>query len=143
MPYTYVIDKERRLIVSRASGRVTFAEVQEHEEQLRKDPNFNPEFNQFVDGAAVEGLDITTDEAKSLARHIDFASRSRRAFFIPSPSIYGMLRLMHAHHELANARDQIGVFYNLAEALEWLGLKRPPDLDCNTDVDVAKDAKIA
>ena len=127
MPYGYVIDKERRLVISTASGQVTSTDIKSHEDRLTSDPDFNPEFNQFVDGSAATALDISVDEAKTFAQRVYFSPRSRRAFFALSPAIYGMLRLMWAHHEIAKAQEQIGVFYERNEALKWLGLEALPD----------------
>jgi hypothetical protein len=122
MPYTYVIDKERRLVMSTVSGIVTFTEIMAHLDQLVREPDFSPEFNHFIDWAAATNLDISTDEAKAIARRRDFSPPSRRAFFTTSPSIYGMLRLILTHHEMAGAREFTCVFYDRDEALKWLGL---------------------
>jgi len=122
MPYTYVIDKERRLVISTASGNVTFAEIMAHLDQLVGEPDFSPGFNHFIDWTAATNLDISTDEAKAIARRRDFSPPSRHAFFTTSPFIYGMLRLILTHHEMAGARDLTCVFYDRNEALQWLGL---------------------
>lgn len=52
MPCRYVIDIEQRLVISTGWDRVTFAEIKAHQDQLVSDPDFNPEFNQFVDATA-------------------------------------------------------------------------------------------
>lgn len=53
MPVEYIIDKERRLVISTAWGRATFAEARAHQERLKDDPDFHPEFNQFLDATDV------------------------------------------------------------------------------------------
>ena len=66
MPVEYIIDKGRRLVISTAWGQVTFAEARAHQERLRDDPDFDPEFNQFLDATDVSALDITAEEAQTL-----------------------------------------------------------------------------
>lgn len=127
MPVSYVIDKERRLVITTGWGRVTFSEINAYEDRLRSDPDFSPELSQFVDGGGATALDISVDEAKTVARRTYFSPISRRAFFIPDPAIYGMFRLMLIHHEIAKAQEQIGVFYDRDEALKWLGVQALPD----------------
>jgi len=127
MPVRYVIDKERKLVITMASGRVTFAEMKAHQDQLERDPDFKPEFDQFVDGAAVTALDISADEVRVLVRHKVFAQTSRRAWVAPSPPVYGMSRLMGTYQEMLNARSTISVFYDFPSALKFLGLKALPD----------------
>lgn len=127
MPYTYVIHKERRLVVSTASGRVTFAEITAHLDQVVREPDFHPTFNHFIDWTAATSLDISADEAQAIAKRRDFAPPSRRAFLATAPSIYGMLRLTLTHHEMSGARELTCVFYDRKKALAWLGLEGLPD----------------
>jgi hypothetical protein len=67
MPIRYVIDKDRRVVVSIGWDRVSSAEIRAHRDQLANDPDLNPAFNQLVDGTAVTALDISMDEAKEIA----------------------------------------------------------------------------
>ena len=118
----YTLDKERQLVISVASGRLSFTEVRAHQDRLLADPNFKPEFNQLLDGRTITDLDMTVDEARLLARRPLFSDKTRRAWVSPSPAIYGMGRLMATHNEYSVAKSQVRVFYDLASAMEWLGL---------------------
>jgi hypothetical protein len=80
MPCRYVIDPERCLVVSTGWDRVTFAEMKAHQDQLAKDLGFNPAFDQSVDATAVTSVNISTDEAKTIAGRRFFSPTSRRAF---------------------------------------------------------------
>ena len=126
LPVHYAIYREQRLVISTALGRLTFAEVKEHQNQLLNDPEFNPEFNQLLDLSAVTDMDLSIDEAKMAARRRMFSPASRRAILASRPAIYGMGRLLGAHHELAEGSSQVGIFYDLPSALEWLGLDSLP-----------------
>ncbi|MGA2859269.1 MAG: hypothetical protein ABSE40_20575 [Candidatus Sulfotelmatobacter sp.] len=127
MPVRYVIDKERRLAISTGAGCVTFDEMKAHQDQLLSDPDFNPEFNQVLDGTAVTVLDISVDETKELVRRTMFSATSRRACVATSPAIYGMMRLAEAYHGMSKEPYQFAVFYDLLSALKWLGLESLPD----------------
>lgn len=121
MPLSYVVHKDRQLVISTGSGRVTCAEIRARQDEIESDPDFNPEFNQLVDLRAVTALDVSVGEFTTLARRQVFSSKSRRAFVAVDPAIFGMGRLWEAHTELSQDTSQIHVFYDLAPALEWLG----------------------
>jgi len=123
MPSRYVIDAERKLVISAGWGRVTFAEMKAHQDQLVSDPDFNPDFRQLVDGTAVTELDMSTDEAKTIASRIFFSPTSRCAFLASGLSILAMARLMEMYSRMATGREQVSVFYDRKSAMEWLGLE--------------------
>lgn len=126
MPCTYVIDREKRLVISSAWDRITFAEVRDHQDQLKADPAFNANFNQLVDALAVTTIDATLDEVKRVATVRIFSSSSRRAFVAGSPEVFGVGRLMGAHFGMGRAPQQVNIFYDLPSALKWLGLDEDP-----------------
>lgn len=54
----YHIDVARNLVITRAAGRVTVAEIAAHLSRLMRDPTFKPELNAMIvamDAAAVPG----------------------------------------------------------------------------------------
>lgn len=126
MPARYVIHIEHHLVVSTGWDRVSSAEIVAHRDQLRKDPDFNPTFNQLVDGRAVTGLDVSMDEARKIASGTLFSSSSRRAFVASNLAILGMARLMETYSQRAEGREQVRVFHDLPTALQWLGLESLP-----------------
>jgi hypothetical protein len=126
MPCSYVIDKEKRLVISSAWNRVTFAEVVQHQDQLKTDPAFDPDFNQLVDATAVTGVDASMDEVKRAASRRIFSSRARRAFVATSPEVFGVGRLLGAHMGMGSVPQQVNVFYDMPSALKWLGLDEDP-----------------
>lgn len=126
MPARFVIEKEHRLVISTAWDRVTYAEILAHRDQLVRNFDFNPEFNQLVDGAAVTALDITMDEAKAIAGSSIFSPTSRRAFVASGLSILAMARLVETYSRMRNEREQVKVFRDLDVAVKWLGLDTVP-----------------
>ncbi len=127
MPCSYVIDRDRRLVVTTAWDRVTFAEAHEHQDQLLSDPSFDPEFNQLIDAAGVTSFDISGDEAARLATRAVFSAKSRRAFLATNPATFGMGRLMETYHSIAQLPEQVSVFRDRESALQWLGIEALPD----------------
>ena len=150
MPCRYVIDKERRVVFTTASGRVTFAEAKAHDDQLRKDPDFCPEFNQLIDTTGMTELIMNIEEARRLASNGVFLScSSRRAFLVTQPSIFVMGQLLEAYSQMAGRQDEVQVLYDRDAALDWLGIEVLPT-PINTEADkkhantsAAKNAKIA
>lgn len=126
MPCSYVIDKEKRLVISSAWGRVTLAEVMNHQDQLRSDSAFDPNYNQLVDAIAVTGVDASVEEVKKAASRRIFSSTARRAFVASNPEVFGVGRLLGAHLGMGRPPQQVGVFYDMPSALEWLGLDEDP-----------------
>ncbi len=124
MPCRYVIDKERRVVFTTAWGRVTFAEAKDHDDRLRKDPDFSPDFNQLIDTTALTELIMNIEEARRLASHGVFLSRSsRRVFLVTQPSIFVMGQLLEVYSQMAGRQDQIQVLYDRDAALDWLGIE--------------------
>lgn len=127
MPFSYVVYKEQRLVISTGSERVSHAEIKERQDQTASDPDFDPEFDQIVDLTEVTDFEMSIDEFTALARRKVFASRSRRAFVASTPHVFGMGRLWEAHSALSDDDpSKIQVFYDFPSALKWLGLEADP-----------------
>lgn len=126
MPCEYLIDSERRLVISRGTGTFRYADFLEHLERMRGDPRFQPGFDHLVDCTQFENIDLTTAQIQELGRRSLFAASSRRALVVASLLHYGLARMFaafrHGYH-----RQQTTVFRELADATNWLGL--PPDWD--------------
>jgi hypothetical protein len=122
MPVEYVIDKERQLVITSAWDRVTFAEARAHQQRLKDDPDFRPEFNQFLDATGVTVLDISSEEAKTIARNSPhFSATSRRAWVAPNAFLFGIGRMIGIYREIAGGAEQFRVFNDREKALKWLG----------------------
>ena len=126
MPARYVIHKDQRLVVNYGWGHLTFADFRGQQEALIKDPNFDPSFNQLVDVSQTTSLDLTVEEAKTIARRGLYLPTSRRAVVATNPAVFAMGRLMDVYHAMATHREQVRVFYDRESALKWLGLETLP-----------------
>ena len=121
MPLNYRIDAERRLVVTTAWDKLTGAEVVAHQRKLLNDPAFEPDFFQFIDFDDVVDFQMDRATVAELARFELFSAKSRRAFFAPHQLGFGMSRMFMAFHE-EHGQEQMNVFKNRKEALQWLGV---------------------
>jgi hypothetical protein len=132
MPIRYVIDKERRLVITTASGVLTFAEAKAHQDQLANDPDFSADFSQLLDATAVTAIELSTQEIQMLARRRFFSAASRRALVATNPAVFGVGRMLQTYLDLAKAQEQVSVFYDLDSARKWLGLESAPPTAANS-----------
>lgn len=126
MPARYVIHKDQGLVVNYGWGHLTFADFRAQQDTLIKDLDFDPSFNRLVDVTEATALDLTVEEAKTIARRSIYHPASRRAVVAKDPDVFGMARLMDVYHATATRREQVRVFYDRDEALKWLGLQSLP-----------------
>jgi len=126
MPCRYVIDTEHGLVISTAWDRVTFDEVDAHQNRLAKDPDFDPQFKQLVDATKVTDLEVSIEEAKKIFGRKTFSSASRCAFLGKGLTILGMGRLIEAQAAMFEGRESVRVFSDRQKALKWLGMENLP-----------------
>jgi hypothetical protein len=93
-----------------------------HDDQLRNDPDFNPEFNQLIVGGEAIAIDASFDQLKANASYSPFSPKSRRAFIARSPYGFGMGRMASTLIELSTKPSDVRVFTDLPSALQWIGL---------------------
>ena len=120
MPLSYVIDKHRGLVTSTASGVLSYADIAAHQEGLKKDPDFDPKFDQLFDGTAVTKIELTAGEVQTIARQRLFAAGSRQAFATSTEFAYGMARMFEIYRETSGAGRLVRVFNGVEAAREWL-----------------------
>jgi hypothetical protein len=119
MPAFYKIDKDRRVVITTASGVVSIADGLAHQNKLLNDPDSDPSFSQLMDFTQATQVDLSGEDIRRLARHNIFSPDFRRAILAPSDSVYGFGRMFEILLEMKGERG-IRVFRNLDEALEWV-----------------------
>ena len=124
MPLSFDIDKRRRLVISTASGIVTYAEIAAHQVGLKNHPDFDPSFDQLIDGTGVTKVAVTVEEIRTVARQRIFGADSRQAFATSSDFAYGLARMFELYREASGSGRPVRVFNNLEAAQEWLDVSR-------------------
>ncbi len=119
MPASYVIDKKNRLVIGTASGVLTLDEILQLREQLKSDPDFDPNFSQLGDFTDVVDVNLTAAAIRMLAESSPFSLTARRAFVGDNPAMYGLARMFQIVRGL-RGDEQIRVFRNRDEAMAWL-----------------------
>ena len=119
MPSSYVIDKERKLVITTAWGDCSADDVLEFRKQVLKDRDFDPSFSQLADFTGVTKVDVSPDEVRMLATKSPFSTQSRRALVADNQVIFGLSKMFGI---LRNLRGEklIRVFRTRNEALDWL-----------------------
>ncbi len=120
MPGDYVIDAERGLVISTGRGVVTRKDFVEHQARLLADPAFQPSFHQLIDLTAVTRVELSGHDIEDLASRPVFSASSRRAWLVPRPEIFGLVRMFQTYRELHGGGEQIRIFSGREEALGWL-----------------------
>lgn len=120
MPVTFRIDKTLHIVFTRAEGVLTALEISDHQQALLQDPDFDPSFDQLIDGTEITAVGISTAEIRRLASTKMFGEGSRRAFVVPRPAIYGVFRMAQILRDAEP--DSNKIFRDMEEAKKWLGL---------------------
>ena len=120
MPAWYTIDKQRRLVLSAASGVFSLAaDALSHHEKLTNDPDFDPRFSQIADFTQVTRFELSADDIQLLAQNGLFSANSRRALVASSEVAFGLARMYGTLRELSGESGG-HVFHTLDEALQWV-----------------------
>jgi len=120
MPYSYVINRERRLVITTGWGEFTLETVLEHQSALTKDPAFDPSFRQLADFTKVTKVSVDAEAVRTAASRRIFAPGSRRAIVVPSPELFGLARMFATYREIYGGGEDLQVFTDKEEALRWL-----------------------
>ncbi|HWF04412.1 MAG TPA: hypothetical protein VHA06_12030 [Candidatus Angelobacter sp.] len=98
------------------SGIFTDADVWQLIDALKKNPEYDPDFDELIDCSAVTENRVTAATLGS----VQSSSKPRRAVVAPSNANYGVSRIFQA----LQSKQKIEVFRTLADAEEWLGIGR-------------------
>lgn len=119
MPATYAIDKERRLVITTVFEQLTVADALAHQEQLSKDPDFDPGYSQLIDLTRADVSEIAATDVRRIAERNIYSPESLRAIVVSSNVAYGLGRMFETLRESAG-ENGIRVFRDLDEAVDWL-----------------------
>ncbi len=129
MPISYRIDRERKLVLTTATGVLTDDELLDHKQALIGDPEFEPGMRELSDVRTIERLAVTPAGVRKMValdqEHLDRLGDYRLAIVAPADASFGTARMYQMLTE-ANVQN-IGVFRDMAEAEQWLEVARAED----------------
>jgi hypothetical protein len=122
VPIAYSID-DRGVVRTRASGRVTFAEMRDHVERVANDPERATPVRELFDGREVTSFGLGSAQVRaalSLAgEHRDAFGEATLAIVAGSDVFYGMARVAQALASLSPFT--IRTFRDYEEGERWIG----------------------
>lgn len=118
---SYEIDEEHRLVITTARETVSAEEAIQLQHDIRNDTRVNADFFHLVDLTRITSVGIDRTSMTELTARQSFAT-SRRAFVVGSNRLaYGMARMFITLRR-ATGEEQMQVFTDRHEALQWLGV---------------------
>ena len=118
--WSYRIDEDRKLVITRAWGTLTGADISQHRQKLKSDPRFHSSFSQLVDLTRVTSVALDHKTVRGLSGENTFSSKSRRAFVAPTLLTHAMSRMFMSIRESNGGAEQMNVFKDRKSALLWL-----------------------
>src|SRR5271169_872649 len=116
MAASYKIDRERKLVMTTVTGVFDAASALTHQDQILKDPEFDPNYAQLLDLTQVTKVDLNAQDIRKFAERTVFSPSSRRAILTSDKLLFGFSRMFEMLRE--NAGEQgIRVFDNRDQAL--------------------------
>lgn len=122
MPCSYEFDVSRRLMILRAYGVVSIAELAEVRARGAADPAFDRTFAALVDFRGVTKVDRRLGLIREMAERPVVARTARIAILPPPGEPWGLARLFVAYAQLIGR--PVEIFKDVDEALRWL--EAPP-----------------
>ena len=122
MPFKFLIDRNRRLVTTVATGEVTLVEAKAYQDQIRNNVDFDPLFDQFIDLSDVTEIAMLSDELLSLAERNPLSCTSRIALVAPKALTFGISRMLQAFNEFSAAASSMAVFYDFPSAMRFLAM---------------------
>jgi hypothetical protein len=126
MGITFRVDHECRRIFASGEGQLTYKEFCDYGDAVR--PHHVAGYHELFDATAVVAT-LTPDQMRTLAVRVNLihateAHPGMTAIVAREPAIFGLSRMYATLTE--GAGPEVGVFYTLAEAEEWLGSRPAP-----------------
>ncbi len=120
MPFATSFYRDRRLMITRAWGHITLADVRAYQQELGQRPEFDPTWAHVVDARDAVQFDLSSDEIRRLAETSVLAPSARRAMVATDRAIFGLFRMYGTLFELQVDGSAVGVFTTVDDAIEWV-----------------------
>ena len=120
MPVTLSIDKERRLVVTKAQGVVTDKDFIEARRRLTADPEFDPSFDRIWDFHDVTESHVTEEIIGKLVAASPNAERPICRAVVLSKRPGATKAILHFISCTRQSNRRIAAFPDLASAVKWV-----------------------
>lgn len=119
-----LFEARRRVILVRYGGVVTDGDLVELEASARRFVQHCEPTPVIVDLTSTTRIAVPTGMVVALAQAPPIMAGQSRVYVVPSPEIFGLVRLFAAHQELAGFAPPT-IVRTLDEAQQFLGLDHP------------------
>jgi hypothetical protein len=124
MPHHYEFDRQNRLLLAVAYGRVEDSELQELYFGIRKRKDENHALTGILDLTGVTDFDVRSETIRGLANTPpNFEDPALRAVVAPTDFLFGMARMFQLRG--AATREQLHIVRSFKEAFVLLGVASP------------------
>ena len=124
MPAFHKIDVKHKLVMTTTAGVFNLADGLAHQDQILKDPDFDPNYSQLVNFTNASKVDLSADDVRRLAERRVFWQCARRAILVADDLGFGFARMFEMLREDAGDNN-IRVFRSLDDAIEWILPEEP------------------
>jgi len=114
----YVIDRSRRLVLTRGVDPLDVETVKATLKRLAADEAFDPAFDHLADYSQAAPGSVEAEGIRALSRVEVFSPSARRAVVVQPGFAYGIARM---YESLKYGQGNVAVFTTRDEALAWLG----------------------
>ena len=119
MPFATSFYLDRRLMITRAWGHITMADVRAYQQELGQRPEFDPTWSLVFDARDAVRFDMSSDEVRQLTQTSVLAPWARRAIVATDRAISGF-QMYGALFQRQADGSAVGVFTTLDDAIEWV-----------------------
>ena len=120
MPFATSFYRDRRLMITRAWGHITLADMRAYQQELVQRPEFDPTWAHVFDARDAVQFDMSSEEIRHLAATSVLAPSARRAMVTTDLATFGFFRMYGTLFELQVDGSAVGVFRTLDDAIEWV-----------------------
>ncbi|HEV3218992.1 MAG TPA: hypothetical protein VGZ48_04430 [Candidatus Acidoferrales bacterium] len=115
---SFKIDPARKVVFTTVSDELTEEDVRKYQEQLLRDPKFDPEYSQLIDATNLKSVRLSSLSTDRLLRTRPFKQSARCAVIAESDLAFGISRMIEVHCEAQGIPFR--GFRKRANAEEWL-----------------------